>query len=249
MKIVIREIYHARHEHSPAGRFGYVGCSRYGMVYRRSEHEKFARLGFNNSMLGKALRKYPRELWVWTVLETGITTDEDMYRKEQEWIKRIGTRSGYNCTDGGEGCAGMIFPESAKDRLRQINRGKKHSAETRAKMSIAQRDREYGPEWSAMMSALAYESIARGTRRGKLGKRVSQETIAKISAAQKGRPKSEEAKANMRAAYAKRRDEGRLFTPAVNAMIAANFAKGRTAEVRRKVGAILSERARKGKAA
>lgn len=87
--------------------------------------------------------------------------------------------------------------------------GVKHSAETRAKMSAVQKDREFTPEHRARISA-AQTGVKFTPERcalmsaAMLGKQNTPEQRAKISAALAGRKKTPEAIANMTAARRKR---------------------------------------------
>lgn len=230
-----REVYHAFHNSTQAGRIGYVGASCHGMDHRRYFHEKWARLKLNNYKFGRALRKHPREIWSWIVLESGFENDNQMFLAEKQWIKKLGTRKGYNCTDGGEGFAGIRLKKSTRMKLRMANLGKKFSEETKAKMRLIRRKQIYGPEWSIKMRRVILKGYRNGSRISPtLGKKRSPETREKIRQAQLGRPKSHITRMRMRRTYQRRKRTGELWTPRFIEMVQNNFRKGRAPEARRK---------------
>ena len=85
----------------------------------------------------------------------------------------------------------VVFTDDVRAKMSAAKRGKPKSAETKAKLSAAQKGIKRGSpsaETKAKLSA-AHK-----------GKTLSAETKAKMSAAQKGKPKSAEARAKMSAA-------------------------------------------------
>ncbi len=76
-----------------------------------------------------------------------------------------------NITEGGEGSSGRAMTTGAKDKIRAAATGRKHSAETRSKISEAQLGKKRGP----------YK------RSGFKGKTHSPEAIERIRAAAKAR--------------------------------------------------------------
>lgn len=94
-----------------------------------------------------------------------------------------------NMTDGGDGISGFKMSIDAKEKMSRAKRGrpgmitmlgKKHSAETRAKMSAAQKGRPKSPEHAAKVGA-AHK-----------GKKISDEQKAILSAARKNAVCTEE---------------------------------------------------------
>jgi hypothetical protein len=89
--------------------------------------------------------------------------------------KDLGTGILLNRTDGGEGSSGYTHSDKALAKISAINKGKKMSEETKAKMSVARKG-ENNPNY---------------------GKHFSEESKAKMSAARKGKKMSEETKAKI----------------------------------------------------
>lgn len=128
------------------------------------------------------------------ILEVCITPEE-LSEAEKKWIAKL-RNDGLpltNLTDGGEGmCGHHPSPEHLKkmsettkrqmsdpanrEHLRQLNLGKKHSPEARAKMSEAQKRRS--PPSSATRAKLSKASK---------GRKRSKETLARMSAAATGK--------------------------------------------------------------
>lgn len=78
-----------------------------------------------------------------------------------------------------------------RERLRQVNLGKKHSAETCAKIAAASQGRVMPPSHGAKVRAIqtghkVTAETREKLRQANLGKTISAETRAKISATQKG---------------------------------------------------------------
>ncbi len=80
---------------------------------------------------------------------------------------------------------GRKHSEETKAKMSEVHKGKKHSEETRAKLSEANRGRKLSEETKAKMSE-AHK-----------GKKLSEETKAKISEASKGKKLSEETRAKI----------------------------------------------------
>lgn len=138
------------------------------------------------SHLAAAIRKYGRASFR---METMLLADWDYLNKiEPKAIVALGTRSphGYNLREGGSRSSPH---EETRKKMRAAKLGKKHSFETREKMSAAHRGRAPSPE------TLAASRLAR------IGSKHSDEARAKMSAWQSGRPSaSEDSRRNMSAA-------------------------------------------------
>lgn len=171
----------------------YIGVTKCGLKTRERAHRYAAKRG-KGFVLHAAIRKHGQENFVFeTVAEFGDDYQLAMIF-EQEAIAKW--KPEYNSSMGGEGRTGPMseahkaalsqankgqglgrkgrpLNEAQKQRLREINLGnknmlgRKHSDETKAKISAA------------------HKGVPRPERRGVPR---SPETIAKISAAQKGRP-------------------------------------------------------------
>ncbi len=144
------------------------------------------------------------------------------------FYKEAGARL-VNATLGGEGYGAgkdhpmfgkRVSPEAAA-RLRVLNKGRKHSAQTRAKMSVAGLRRK--PPTVETRAKLSTSSKGHG---------CSPETRAKMSAAQARRkPPTAETRAKLSAASKGRK----LAAETVAKIAAANTGKKRSAEVREKI--------------
>ena len=96
--------------------------------------------------------KRPKELYRIVMLETNLT-EIGAFALERRYIKwwgrqDLGTGILLNRTDGGEGSAGLVFPESAKKILSEKNKGKIIPKETREKLSKAGKGRKQTEEHS-----------------------------------------------------------------------------------------------------
>lgn len=108
---------------------------------------------------------------------------EDACKKEIEFIKLYGrkdldTGTLCNLTIGGEGVLGSVRTDEYRERLRQINTGKKMSEESVQKLKEALKGRRHSEETRLKMGK---------TRKGK---KLSEDHKAKISKSNLGRPKS-----------------------------------------------------------
>jgi group I intron endonuclease len=134
--------------------------------------------------------------------------------REVYWIKYYNcVENGYNLKYGGQGCgsfAGKKHTESAKEKLRMANLGKKLSDETKAKMSATRKGKKRKPfsdEWKNNIANGAKNRIVSEETRKKLSdchkKRIwgpmSGEQKAKISAKLRGRRQSSETIAKRKA--------------------------------------------------
>ena len=107
-------------------------------------------------------------------------TEEEAFKHEIYMIavfgrKNLGTGILYNKTDGGEGNSGGIRSEETKQKLSKLYTGRKHSIETRKKMSEVNKGKTLTQEHKNNISKSLF------------GRIVSQETRDKISKKQKGR--------------------------------------------------------------
>lgn len=161
----------------------YVGVTKRGLTDRRRRHGYSAAKGVG--IFQRAIRKYGIDGFDFEVL-ADFQGDFDLARA-YEWEMIAKHRPEYNLTAGGEGGTPHAL---ARARMSAAQKGRKHSPETRAKLSEAQRNRP-------PMSEATKEKI-RQTRIGKTmpfeqrarmrGRKDTEETRAKKSAAQMGRP-------------------------------------------------------------
>lgn len=177
----------------------------------------------HNPHLERIIRKAGGELP--TVFPREGLTEAEAFETEVALIKAIGRKKNggplVNMTDGGEGVSGFVpSPEQIAKQI-SCHTGRKRSAETRARMSIAQRGRTYSPE--------AIEKM----RMSHLGSRRGLEAIVKTSIANRGQRRTVEQRTRMSVAARQRKTsvEGR-----------ARIRKGqREGKIRRSVNRLWAE--------
>lgn len=121
-------------------------------------------------------------------------TNEDAIRIERDRIALYGRDTLANFTDGGEGTPGRVLSPESRLKLSVSNTGKKHSAETRRKLSeISKRQRRGSPsaETRSKISAanrliFADPAVRKALSERESGKTISAEQRAKISQSLKG---------------------------------------------------------------
>lgn len=153
-----------------------------------------------------------------------VPVEEDWCARERYWISilRILFPGCVNVSDGGSGPAGWVPSEETRERLRQVNLGRKHPPGTGAKIAAKTRGQVRTAETRARMSAARKGEIRseeqkekiRSTLTGRklspshceairIGKEaagpvtLSAEHRAAISAARKGKPLSAEHRAKL----------------------------------------------------
>jgi len=141
----------------------YVGKTVKPLQHRINQHMVDAGLARNNSIFHKAIRKYGKDAFDWYVLVTAGSL-EDLNNAERVWIERIRSAGHrlYNLRPGGDGGSvagkanhnyGRTMPDSVRMKVSEgLKRyysdkpgpmtgqpgpmtGKKHTAETRKKIS------------------------------------------------------------------------------------------------------------------
>lgn len=139
----------------------YIGSS--GSVKRRwNKHRSTLRRGCHvNPHLQSAWNKYSEDMFEFVILEENIP-DGQLIQREQDWLD--GTAKVYNC--------GLVVRASRK--------GCKHTAETRRRMSEAQRGKKHSAETRRKISEIQQ------------GKKLSKEHRRKISDALRGRVRPKE---------------------------------------------------------
>ena len=162
----------------------YVGKGKGKRAYRtrdRSEHH------------GRVVRKLSTlGMCVEVRLIASALTEEEAFNIERQRISmwRASGVKLVNHTDGGDGVSGLVMSDEARAKMSASQKGKpgiitmmgrKHSAETRAKMSIAHKGRPKSPEHAAKVGA------------SHKGKTISSDARAKMSAAKLGRKQTPEA--------------------------------------------------------
>lgn len=173
-------------EHTESGR-RYVGWS--SDVKRRVAQHFFACANRREpSRLHRAMAHHGADAFTVRVLDACSSVPEALAR-EAHWIRELGSKSpaGFNLTDGGDGVRGALVSEESRQRLSDSHRGKRDTAETRARKSEARRAYLAGPggdKWRDRMAQL------RGSKR-------TAETKAKQSLAATGRTLSAETRAKI----------------------------------------------------
>lgn len=155
----------------------YVGITKFSLEERFSQHIK---RGF---LLTEAIQKYGHHNFSIDLVEE-VESAERAYEMEQYYIREYNTKvpNGYNLTDGGDGIFGWEATEEYRkecsERVKQLHKekkvgmyGKKHSEETKKKMS---------------------ESLKGKPKPWLVGRKVSDETRKKLSEINKGRVLTEE---------------------------------------------------------
>ena len=95
----------------------YIGQTTQSITTRLREH---ARNTYNKSIIAKALRKYGMDCFIVQMLDTNITTKEQLNVLEKLYIQAYNTvvPNGYNLTLGGEGANKL--PKLSKDVQQEI---------------------------------------------------------------------------------------------------------------------------------
>lgn len=111
-------------------------CHRWNAHYRAAER------GLSDTFFHRALRKYGRDGFSVSIVGR-FETEADLSLAEQLFIQEHGSVApgGYNLTTGGEGTSGRTHSETTRSRIRANHPrnwlGKRHSTETREKMSAS----------------------------------------------------------------------------------------------------------------
>lgn len=174
----------------PNGKF-YVGSAK--RISRRwIEHKRDLRRGDHaNPKLQAAWNFHGESSFHLSVLEL-VENIQDLIDREQFWIDALNAvNAGYN-----------VLPTAGS------HLGRKHSEETKRKMSLAKVGKPHGPmseEQKAHYSRLYKgKKLSEETRAkmsaSRVGHRFSAESKEKLSASAKGRPKSDEHRAKLAAA-------------------------------------------------
>lgn len=130
----------------------YIGVTVGRFSARRAQHRYRANSSSatGNTPFVKAIRKYGWDAFMWEVVERCETQDA-LYAAERKWIAAhdsMNRRKGYNRTEGGGGAPGLIISPEQRQKLAKAHKGRRHSAESRAKRSLSLRGRK--PSEAAM---------------------------------------------------------------------------------------------------
>lgn len=103
----------------------YIGLTNSTLAQRKNKHLNEAEIG-KGFYFHNALRKYGKENFTWEVVEDNIP-DENLGERELYWISRFNSfKTGYNQTEGGEGCPGRVMTKETRKRIGIANKGKYH---------------------------------------------------------------------------------------------------------------------------
>jgi group I intron endonuclease len=170
----------------------YFGLTKRGQARRWQEHLIIAAnpKDRNHKLLHRAIRKHGADKFIVETVATGLSWDQAR-RLETEMIALHISLAplGYNATTGGE--SNHPLPETIA-RVAAFHRGRKRSAETRARIAAAAKGRKPSP------AAIAKTAAANR------GRKRSAEFRAKMSADRKGKRRTnfpEELKARLRTAF------------------------------------------------
>lgn len=183
----------------------YIGLTK-GFKARRAQHLQKLRLNSHfNIYLQRAFNLYGEDSFQIELIEECDKSELDI--KEKEYIKIYDSlKNGFNLTTGGEHCnlsedvksrisvkhKGKIVKEETREKLRNINLGKKHSQKTKDKLSELSRDRVLTPEQiGKIVKAVSYKR--------------NQETKDKMSESRLGYKIADSAKLKLRAFNLKRK--------------------------------------------
>jgi len=139
----------------------------------------------SGSILDRAIKKYGRENFKKEILEE-CNSLEELSEKEIFWIKELNATDetiGYNIAEGGLG--GDTFTndpnkEIRREIIRENSIGRKHSEETKKKLSNLKKGIKFSEEHKQKLKEL---------HKGMLGKSQSEETKVKIGLANKNKLK------------------------------------------------------------
>jgi group I intron endonuclease len=189
-KRINRVIYRFWHNLSNAGKVGYIGKDTYyplrTNINKRKKEKKTRKLY-------RALNKYPLNVWHIDVLEFGFKSEAALNRAEIRWIKKFDSKNkGYNCTDGGEGVTGLKHSDETKQKLREINQGKKLTREAKDKIGRAHKGKVTPIETKIKMSEAQI-----GVKNHNYGKKLSEETRKRMSESKLGIKFSKEHRENI----------------------------------------------------
>ena len=161
----------------------YVGITKFSIEKRFIEHTK---RGF---ILTESIKKYGKENF--SIIELDECFDEQTaFILEKKYISDYNTKvpNGYNLTDGGDGIIGWTITEEQRilrsKQVKELHKdkkvgmhGKKHSDETKLKISESHRGRP--KEW--LRGRTLSDETKQKIREKHLGKIVSEETRKRIS--------------------------------------------------------------------
>ena len=186
----------------------YIGQTVRGLEQRTREHITVANRNIDNTYFHCAIRKHGADNFNWTRLHT-CDNIEELNKLETYYIGLYDTyENGYNLTLGGNGSVGYEVSENTKRKISESLKGKnnpnygkvgkdshwygrRHTEETKKKMSKTQREKGKGRGTGRKHTEETKRKIslnhARCPSYGMLGKKHSKEAKKKLSKARKGK--------------------------------------------------------------
>ena len=121
----------------------------------RTIEERFQRHTYNanakiQTHLYNAMRKYGKEAFTVTELESGFDNEESLNEAEVRYIAELNPQ--YNMTEGGEGISGLKHSSETKRKMSDAKKGKKFSEEHKRKLSDAHKGKPKSEETKRRMS-------------------------------------------------------------------------------------------------
>ena len=168
----------------------YIGVTTNSIAHRWAQHCRLAKSGCQRALY-RAIRKYGQENFIRECIDNTITSLDELYQKEQEYIKKYNTFDsihGYNLTSGGN-----YFEMTADEKMKRAKRllGTTLSPEIRAKISATKKATPYIPT----------DEYREKIRITSTGRKFSPESIEKRAAKLRGKKRTEEQKHKMRKAH------------------------------------------------
>ena len=152
----------------------YIGQTMRTVEVRMKDHLYNSVSNRNKSYIDRAIGKYGINAFEVSIIEE--CADEKLNEREIFWIAFYNCKkpNGYNLTDGGEGCTGRVVSlktrkkisaarmghpvnENVREKLRIANTGKKHSIQTKAKISESRYNKR---QVRCVEMNITFESIA-----------------------------------------------------------------------------------------
>jgi group I intron endonuclease len=160
--------------------------------------------------LHRAIRKYGKEAFTVSELESGFDSEDALNEAEIRYISELNPQ--YNMTAGGEGISGYEHSEETKKKIGESNKGRHRapmSEESKKKLSEAHKGKKFSEEHKRKISEARKgikfsEEHKRKLSEAMKGKSQSEETKKKMSDTHKGKKLSEEHKRKMSAALSGR---------------------------------------------
>lgn len=153
----------------------YIGQTIKKLEYRIEKHYYEAFVKHSEFKFQRALRKYPRDKFIWEILCVG-EDKLDLFDREKYFIKVFNSNSdsGYNMTDGGETSnnLGRKASEETRKKLRQSHLGYIQTKQHRINQSISRKESHTRGEWVSCLKnkigkdATASKSVIQYTKNG-----------------------------------------------------------------------------------